>query len=296
MVDATTIEIIVVILVFFAVGFIMLLRAKSMKKLNLLCDFRNSTSPPGTFFAQFNKKEKIIRIYGSRFSLFSIKPDRPYFDPNAFMKKDKSIDVYQGITGKDDDDNLYPRGITVTSSASAKWTANTLSNGVIEKLAKLGIHIDNDSLKALSGKIPTKNKGDKPTLEDVFAYVFDAKWIMDLLGVIDIQDANVVMQHQKMQIADLHTGTNEFKTKHYSWATKNGPLILTAVMFVIVAIGAVILWNGATQDAQLLQSQATSSSNVASLLSQYLHHTSGTVPLPNTTTTIAPGSGNFSIS
>jgi ABC-type multidrug transport system fused ATPase/permease subunit len=228
--------------------------AQKAYRLEIERDIRNPSRKPFSRIAEFDKKDGVYRVYKSVFSMWP-ESVRPYFDPVAFANPKRHIRGYIGVTGKAGDDNFVPLGMTLMSGATANQFAINLSDAIQNEIINMNpLNKDETAIKEIKER-------------------FTGEWVMKHFGITDVRDVNVVLQHQKIQVADLHSRHSEFIARHESWFAKNSALVLTAVMFVIVAIGAVILWDGvATNAAQGNQALA--------LISHYVHATNITNVTP----------------
>jgi hypothetical protein len=266
MIDQGTFEVITFIFVMIGGVILLFLRGTQAYKIRIRRDFRNLSRPPLIRWAYFDKRAKVVNFY--RFKLLPmvfLEKTQSYFDPNAFSFK-REIDMYIGVSGKPDDDNLVPIGQTILSGASANVVSDKILDGLISLIPQ---EVKDKSLyKKLEGAI-TRD------------------WLMKVIGVVDVKDVNVLMQNQKIQVADLHSRTNEFIDRHLSWVAKFGPIIGISMMFLVICIGAVVLYQG---EQQYYAHSIQTNDNLAAEIGQYFTtHNSvsgGTVPVP--TTTVVP--------
>jgi hypothetical protein len=254
----------IVVLVVSLFGFFIfiLIRGKSGYKIRVKADIRNPSRKPYNRLAFFDKNDKVVKFYKSILHPTASKT-QSYFDPDAFSRN-RIIDGYVGVSGKEDDDNFVPIGDTLVSGAMANSYSQKLCDKIVAELQK----------------ITTISK----ETNDAIVKTFDKAFVMNTFGIVEVKDVNLILQHQKIQVADLHSRTNEFKLKHLSWFNRNQVLVGFLMMCFVVTICGVIFWQ---ETAKLVTTQATTTPPWVDQLISGLTHNATKVPLP--------GNGNVTV-
>ena len=267
--------IVVLFLSLFGLMMMLLIRGKLGYRINIKADIRNPSRKPYKRLAFFDKKEKVVKFYKGVLYPTPTKV-QSYFDPDAFSKN-KVIDGYIGVSGKEDDDNFVPVGGTLMSGAMANSLSQKLSDSIVNTLLSLKV-----KTKDTAGVEIEKSIDFGKEANDAITKAFDKAFVMNTFGVIEVKDANLILQHQKIQVADLHSRTNEFRTKHLSWFTQNQVLIGFIMMCFVITICGVIFWQ---ETATLIKSQAAQPSWINGLINALNH----------TKTVALPGNGNVTV-
>jgi hypothetical protein len=214
-------------------------------------DFRNPERKIPALFLLPKKAEKVMNIYKH---VWSFKPEKviPFFDVNAYKDK-KIIKGFIGVSGKPEDDNIVPYGEPIMSGVAAGFVASKISDGIKNALKDITVPLNDDKIRE----------------------IFTDQWVMKLIGVREVQDANIVLLSQKAQVSSLHSLTNEFRKNYLStWAKYQLPIMFGIVVFILFIAAIPII-------SATLQYQQGLAATTQAFIQNVRGTAPATAPLPN---------------
>lgn len=228
-------------------------------------DYRNPTSPKITYYCLVDRPAKALRLYKS---LLSFKPAKniPMFDINAYADAQKKVRCVRGVTGNPQDDMIVPLALTIPSQAGALDYANKMSDAIIMTMNPIltQMKLTPEQIEELTKSIKTD---------------FSKEWVMGKMGVVAVQNSNIVTLSQKMFIASLANRANEFVTERGGWLERHGTLFMLGIILLFVAVASVIMIYGVNNFLSNLNTLTHSAVSLAQVAGVNTNTLTGTAPL-----------------
>ncbi len=246
LIDAAIIIIVIAVIAVSIIGLIAFWRFRKSYRLTIEKDYRNPQAARKTFYAMYSPKLKYYELF-SNILAFKAERGLANVDLKAFANRKGEVTAIRSPTGKPGDDMIVPIGLPITGQAEAQERADRISNGVMKILQEAGIAYE--KLKELN-KLGTLTDAEvqkmfsQATIQR-FKSAFTSKWLLQEVGLNQIQDAAIITIPQKNAIASLNTRANEFVIDHTGWWEQHGGLIVGITTLIFVAVGVSIMMYGA---------------------------------------------------